>query len=397
MVVCTWVLSTATTWAQTTPPDPDTRAGRIAVEQQDKAKDLKPYAPNKAERWVKELEETFLSGNLRWHPFFESSYRGGGFTLGAGYLTPVGNYQWLDVRGSVTPSGYLRMESEFRAPRLFDRRGSLSIIGGWRKATQVPFYGLGTAETSVDDRTLYSFTQPYVSGALDFRPRRRWLVLGAGLDYSKWETGSADGSSPSIEDVHTPDTAPGLGASPTYIHGFGALAFDSRPGAGYARRGGYYAASFHGYADTDGPYSFQRADYEAIQHLPIGRDRWVLSLHGKVETTYRRNDDLVPYFMMPSLGGGSDLRGFGSWRFRDRHSLLLQAEWRVLVNAFIDTALFYDAGKVTSRRADLDFTGLKSNFGAGIRLHGPLATPVRIDLARSNEGFHVVFSSSAVF
>lgn len=32
--------------------------------------------------------------------------------------------------------------------------------------------------------------------------------------------------------------------------------------------------------------------------------------------------------MLPSVGGGSSLRGFASWRFRDRNSLLLQAEWR---------------------------------------------------------------------
>ena len=126
--------------------------------------------------------------------------------------------------------------------------------------------------------------------------------------------------------------------------------------AGYARRGGYYAASLHGYADSDSLYSFQRVDYEAIQHVPLGRDRWVLSLRGKVETTYTGDGHTVPYFMMPSLGGGSDLRGFSSWRFRDLHSLLLQAEWRVLVNAFFDTAIFYDAGKVTNRRSELDFT-----------------------------------------
>jgi hypothetical protein len=52
---------------------------------------------------------------------------------------------------------------------------------------------------------------------------------------------------------------------------------------------------------------------------------------------------------------------------------------------------------VVSRTADLDFTGLKSDYGIGFRLHGPLATPLRIDLAKSNEGFHLVFSSSAVF
>jgi outer membrane translocation and assembly module TamA len=116
-----------------------------------------------------------------------------------------------------------------------------------------------------------------------------------------------------------------------------------------------------------------------------------------METTSTSEGQRVPFFMMPSLGGGSDLRGFNSWRFRDLHSLLLQAEWRVLVNAFFDTALFYDAGKVTDRRSDLDFSGLKSDYGIGFRIHGPTVTPLRVDIARSNEGFHFVFAASAVF
>ena len=79
----------------------------------------------------------------RWHPFFESAYSGGGFTLGAGYAHHVSPYNLLDVRGSYTLSGYKRAEAEFIAPRLFHRRGALSLLGGWREATQVGFYGIG--------------------------------------------------------------------------------------------------------------------------------------------------------------------------------------------------------------------------------------------------------------
>jgi outer membrane protein assembly factor BamA len=120
-------------------------------------------------------------------------------------------------------------------------------------------------------------------------------------------------------------------------------------------------------------------------------------LHGRVETTYIDENEQVPFFMLPALGGGSSLRGFASWRFRDRHSLLLQAEWRVLVNRFLDLGLFYDAGKVTARRGDLNLDGLKDNYGLGLRFHGPAATPLRIELAKSNEGLVIVFSSKASF
>jgi hypothetical protein len=59
--------------------------------------------------------------------------------------------------------------------------------------------------------------------------------------------------------------------------------------------------------------------------------------------------------------------------------------------------VFYDAGKVASRTSDLDFDGLKSDYGFGFRFHGPIATPLRIELAKSNEGLVLVFSAHAPF
>ena len=91
--------------------------------------------------------------------------------------------------------------------------------------------------------------------------------------------------------------------------------------------------------------------------------------------------------------------GIKSWsfRFRDRNSLLTQAEWRIVVNRYLDLAFFYDAAKVTARTSDLDLQGLKSDYGAGLRFHGPFATPLRVEIARSPEGLGFVFSSSAGF
>jgi outer membrane protein assembly factor BamA len=60
-------------------------------------------------------------------------------------------------------------------------------------------------------------------------------------------------------------------------------------------------------------------------------------------------------------------------------------------------ALFYDAGTVAARRSDLDLHGMKSDYGIGFRLHGPLATPLRIELAKGNEGMVLNFSASQVF
>ena len=155
--------------------------------------------------------------------------------------------------------------------------------------------------------------------------------------------------------------------------------------------------TIHNFEDHNGALGFRRVDYDAIQHIPLLRDAWVLSLHGRIETTYTSDGEEIPFFMLPALGGGSTLRGFTSWRFRDKHSLLMQAEWRVLANRFLDMAVFYDAGKVVSRREEISFEGLKSDFGLGFRLHGPAATPLRIELAKSHEGLALVFSAKSAF
>jgi outer membrane translocation and assembly module TamA len=91
------------------------------------------------------------------------------------------------------------------------------------------------------------------------------------------------------------------------------------------------------------------------------------------------------------------MKGYESDRFRDRNSLLLQGEWRIMVNRFIDTALFYDAGKVASHTSDLDLNGLTHDYGAGVRFHSPFSTMFRVDVARSPEGLRLVFASSAAF
>jgi len=378
-------------------PETSTRTATLEKAKADKAATLHPYVPSTAEKYLNYAENVLKSGQLHWHPFFDSAYAGGGFTLGGGYLNHLGSYNIVDLRGSITFSGYKRVEAQFVAPRLFGQRGALSLLGGWREATTVGFYGLGTATTSADNRANYGFKQPYGSAVLELWPTRRLLVLRGGLEIAQWQQTPGAGSAPSVDEVYTAETLPGLGAKPTYFHAQGTAGIDWRTSPGYSRRGGFYGVTVHDFADQDSRFGFTQVDYEAIQHIPVLREAWVLSFRGAVSTTATKGDQQIPFFMLPSAGGGSSLRGFSSWRFRDRNSLLVQAEWRIMANRFFETAIFADAGKVTSQYSDLDFHGLKTDGGFGIRFHGPIATPLRIDFAKSNEGLAIVFGASAVF
>jgi surface antigen Omp85-like protein len=375
-------------------PEP-TRQGAIEQAQAEKVKDLHPYVPTKGERLATRVERILTGEQRHVHPFFESAYSGGGFALGAGYTGFVNAYNFVDVRGSYSINNYKRVEVEFVAPRLFHRRGELSLLGGWRDAPQVSFPGPGS--DSRDNRTSYRFKRPYASGLLTLWPARKYLLLRGGVEWTQWSQEPGLGRYPSVDTVFTPATLPGLGADPTYVHSQGTIGFDWRTSPGYSRRGGFYRITAHDYKDNDKAFGFRQMEYEAIQHIPVLREAWVFSFRARAVTSDDKGSQQVPFFMLPYLGGSSTLRGYTSLRFRDRNSLILQAEWRIMASRYLDSAVFYDAGKVTSRRSDLDFDGLKHDYGFGLRFHGPSYTPLRVELARGSDGLVFVVSTSAVF
>ena len=396
VVWCVLVIVCLASTAFAQAPPETTREAAIESAQAKKLENLHPYEPGKMEALFNRAEDILVNGVPRWHPFFDNAYYGGGFTLGAGYAHHVSPYSMVDVRGSYTIRGYKLFEAEYTSPRLFQRRGSLSVLGGWREATQAAFYGLGM-DTALQDRTNFDFQQPYASATFTFWPTRRLLMLRGALELSRWSQLSGEGTFPSVDKVYTPATLPGLGTKTTYVHSQGTVGFDWRTSPGYSRRGGFYGITLHDYKDRDDKFGFRQVDYEAIQHFPILREAWVISLRTYAQTSYTKDGQQIPFFLLPYVGSGSTMRGFTSHRFRDQNRIVAQAEWRIMVNRFIDTAFFYDAGKVTERRADLDFTGLKSDYGFGVRFHGPFDTPLRVDVARSSEGTRLVLSAHAMF
>jgi hypothetical protein len=396
--VCTSlaVLIGAATSALAQSTEPDTRQSTTENAAEEKAQNLHPYEVTTAEKLMMRIERRFTNQVVKFHPYFQNAYRGGGFAVGAGYMFHPGSYNTLDVRGSYSLSSYKLAEAEFNSPRLFDRRGQLTVLGGWRDATEVPFYGYGIKSSS-DGRANYGFEQPFGSALLTIRPTRRVFMVRGGFEASEWDLKSGKGSAPSLDETYPPDALPGMGVATTYFHSQSTVGVDWRPSSGYARRGGFYGVTGHDYTDRDDALGFRQLDYEVIQHIPILRDTWVISLHGLAKTTFTKGDETAPFYLLPSLGGGSTLRGFSSFRFTDRHSLLLQAEWRIIGNRFFESAVFYDAGKVAARKEDLDLNDMKSDYGFGLRFHAPLATVLRIDVARSNEGTRLVFAASPAF
>jgi hypothetical protein len=374
----------------------DTRAEAIAQEKARKAADLKPYQPSLAEKLVTKYSRGLFALPQGVYPAFGSVYAGGGLAVGPGARVFLGDRSYLEGSALYSIRQYKRVEAATVIPDLANGQVALRADAGWLDATQVGFFGVGMA-TSGDDRANFRLKQGFAGVSAEVRPGAGPLFATGGFGYDAYTLERGKGVHPSIEDRFTPVTAPELGAEPTYVRLSASAGADWRPSAGYARRGGLYGLGYHVWRDRDQTYSFERIDAEVVQHLPLLRENWVISLHGRMQSTVG-DSDRVPYFLLPLLGSGSTLRAYSTGRFRDRHALLLQAEWRWIVNRTgMDMALFYDMGKVSDRRSGLSLSGMKSNVGIGLRLHGPRSTPLRIELARGNEGLNLVFAAGAAF
>jgi hypothetical protein len=373
----------------------DTRADEIAAQQADKATRLTPPKKHWAEELVLTLQDTLVREPSGFYPYFDSVYSGGGFTLGAGYRYFTGDRTHVSVSGLYSLQRYKLIQVGASSPGHWSGRLDLYALSGWRDATEVAFYGLGS-DSPKEPGAAFRMQQAFAGGDAIVRPAR-WLFVSAGAAYEDYTLKDPTSAQISVEDSFSPAGAPGVGVDPAFVHTTVATGVDSRPAADYARRGSLLQLAHHHYADRESVFSFSRVDVDAVQHIPILRENWVVSLRGRLQSTIG-DEDQVPYFLMPSLGSGSTLRGYSSWRFRDRHAALGSAELRFILNRMaLDMALFYDAGTVAPRFDALQASEISSNYGLGFRFHAPARTPLRVELARGREGLRIVFAASAAF
>lgn len=375
-----------------------TRAEEIARRQDEKARTAKPDEPNGAERFFEEFEAGgwFLGAPRDWYVMFGSVYPSGGFTPGGGYRHHIGYDSHVDASALYSIKNYKKVQVAGYTPNHAGDRLDLSGSISWIDATQVPFFGLGE-DSDPDNRTSFRVMRAQVEGAATLH-LVDWLRLrlDGGVDDYRQEPGQ--GPYPSIEEVFTPETAPLLGEDLLYLRGEVSAAIHWLQSPGYSRRGGLYRLAYEEFnpiRGEGGTFGFART--EIIQHLPLLRETWVVSLRARTESVVRKSD-VVPYFLMPWLGSGGTLRGYETGRFRDKHTLLLAGELRWFPNRMgMDMALFYDAGTVAPARSELTFDGMKTDYGLGVRFHTPMATALRMEVARGLEGWRLVFAASPSF
>ena len=194
-------------------------------------------------------------------------------------------------------------------------------------------------------------------------------------------------------------TAPGLERQPDFLRYTVSAEVNYRQPLGNPRRGGRYFVAYSRANDLDlDAYDFSRIDVDLQQYVPLFTDRRVLALRMVTSASTPSDQHRVPFYFQHTLGGPEDLRGFERFRFRDDSLLLLQAEYRWEIFTAVDGAIFYDAGTVAPRIADVNLTDLESDYGIGFRFGTSNGVFLRVEGAfGSRGGKHFVMRYGHVF
>ena len=319
---------------------------------------------------------------------------GSGISAGPGYRHQLfGGRAVVDGSAAISWSRGTFAQATLELPGLLSEHVSVGAQVKRQDFTRVSYFGIGPDTVEADGTDYRLKNTDYLTFAT-MKPRS-WLTFGARLGYSQpisIEPPRAANLA-STQDVFTAATAPGLTDRPGFLHSDLSVDVDTRHHPSRPTNGGDYRVTFSKFSDRDfGQYSFRRVEAEASRFIPILHENWVIALRARVASSDTSDGNVVPFYLLPTLGGSRSLRGYDDYRFRDRNLLLLNAEYRWRVFGALDGALFYDAGKVAPRFGDLDLTDLRSSYGLGFRFHSNNTIVFRVDVGRSAEGTRLLVS-----
>ena len=268
------------------------------------------------------------------------------------------------------------------------------------------FYGVGP--DAEENRSNYRLNE-MIAGGLASYELLPGVLVGGHASYQVHRYGEGqDDDYPTVEQAFFASNVPGLGTDVDYLVAGGFLEYDSRNipysvayGSRFApteqrlrgisldaTRGFYMAVEAIPHLSVGkGNYDFARFTFESQQYLPFREAFQVLALRQFLTLTSMPTGHEIPFYEMETLGGSRTLRGFSTFRFRDRNAVLINAEYRWQIFRPLDLALFMDAGHVFHKFEDMAIESFEVDYGVGFRFKAGERVVGRFDVAHSREGF----------
>jgi hypothetical protein len=396
--------------ADTAPETSLMRSALLAAAREQKGLEAAPVTRSAVERGLYWYDNQYLLSKV--FGSWKGLHIGGAdFPAGAGTKFAVGfdhavgrggapdraNRLDVDAVAARSLRGYQRFRAGLTYRNIGGSRLDVRVSGQHFEFPQEDLFGLGQ-DSRLDDRTSYLHEGTEFTTELTWKPVKQVeLSGGAALLQPRIGRGT-DSRFPSAEQRFDATALPGLTAQPDFLRTDAGAAFDWRDNPLHPHTGGRYAVTLSNYDDRDlGAYGFRSVTMDVQQYVPLPTRYRVLALHAEAVMTDAKAGQQVPFYYQPTLGGSQTLRGYREFRFRDRNSLGMTAEYRWEASWMLDAAVFVDAGTVAAERSGLSLRNLDASYGVGLRVHSNRAFVARLDLAFSREGFIPLLRFEHVF
>jgi hypothetical protein len=291
----------------------------------------------------------------------------------------------------------------------------------------IDYYGLGNF-TQRGGQSLWGMTQTIVgaSAVKPFGSALRLSVFGEVNGRFINLRGEQQNGTPSITQVYTPVSAPGLASQPAFAQFGEGVRIEPHLLANHLQLN--YSVKLREFVAPGSNYSFNRFVGDFSHTFPIygnlpfvrakefnGPDDCTSSPGGRcppvsasrnrsgafgfrvlLSESFVPSGDTVPFYFQPTLGG-SDIDGeqllpsYRDYRFRAPNLFLMRGSFEHSIwGPFAFTALV-DEGRVGLTRGDLGFNHLKHSFAAGLTLQaGGLPAVSFLFAWGGNEGNHTI-------
>jgi hypothetical protein len=323
---------------------------------------------------------------------------GQGMSAGLGYRRSDLWRERLSARvtGRGTAQGAYLFDLDVDFKGLRTERTFVRWYSKIERSPHIDYYGRGN-DSLESNRATFGYRDVISDLDAGLRPFRS-LSLGVTGGYLGAHATSGGGDAPSVEEQFKGTEVSPSEENTQYLQ-MGVFAnVDTRDSPKGPRRGSYLGVRYREYWDIDAKaYAFRAVEVDLQKYLPYFNETRVVALKASAVLTFPKSANQMPIYLQPSVGGNDDLRGYSRYRFRDNNALSLAAEHRWHVFSVLDMAVFADAARVAARREDLNLNGLHYSGGLGFRVRLQHAVITRIDLARSSEGFRVMWTFSDIF
>jgi hypothetical protein len=373
------------------------RADSITAAESEKAKHLSPQKAPAGEEKFDQVQTSFL--DRLFDPNgpgikFGGIPTGGGFSLGPMYNRRdmlAGHLDSSTFAVGSTKKWY-GGQSSLHLHDLLDGHLELTTDGGYQNAASVWYFGEGP-DTYKKNKTDFGreFTTVHFGAKGHFFDQKLTLGYTLGGLFAHVVQGNLSGT-PTTQKLFTDADTPGLGYQSNFITGTTIVELDFRKVGFSNPRGLLIEADDSQLFDESGPNSnFHLLQTQGTYYLPFTNGIRSFVFRVRNVSAFAERNQIVPFYLQPTLGGPEDLRGFDRYRFYGNGSSLASGEYRWSVSQTLEMALFGDGGNIYSRPGLIGFRNLQGDAGLGFRIKNKQTTVMRCDVGFSREGVHVWF------